>query len=71
MATASSSKTVSSKIISIKIFRRTSDRTNCCSLVSLDSRQGTARGLCLDRTEIAAIDRGAKQIGPDNVETRR
>jgi len=48
-----------------------SDRTNCCSLVSLDSRQGTTRRLYLDGTEIAAIDRDAKQIGPDNAEIRR
>lgn len=33
-------------------------------------RRDTAREWCLAKTEIARIDRGAKQIGPDNTETR-
>lgn len=73
MAMATSSATVSISKLSAEIHlgKWPIDRANYCLLVSLDSRRGTARGLYLDGTEIAAINRGAKQIGPDSAEAHR
>lgn len=72
MATSSATVSIISKLYLIEIHLRKwpIDRANYCLLVSLDSRRDAARGLYLDGTEIAAINRGAKQIGPDSTEVR-